>query len=157
MGGLEHDEHLARPIQREHRLRADVQPLDVRLKLIHGQAAERLDAGETFAFSLEAREVRFADPHVRMARDAGVRLKGRLMVESVIGEEDGGVGTLAAVLRGYVADGPDGPRLMKFERDGSGLISGLVQAEGLIDIPESAGDVHAGDPLAFIPFGEFGL
>jgi acetylornithine deacetylase len=38
-------------------------------------------------------------------RDAGVRLKGRLMVESVIGEEDGGVGTLAAVLRGYTADG----------------------------------------------------
>jgi len=38
-------------------------------------------------------------------RDAGVRLKGRLMVESVIGEEDGGVGTLAAVLRGYKADG----------------------------------------------------
>src|SRR5437868_8189885 len=38
-------------------------------------------------------------------RDAGVRLKGRLMIESVIGEEDGGVGTLAAVLRGYSADG----------------------------------------------------
>jgi acetylornithine deacetylase len=37
--------------------------------------------------------------------DAGVRLKGRLMVESVIGEEDGGVGTLASVLRGYIADG----------------------------------------------------
>jgi len=38
-------------------------------------------------------------------RDAGVRLSGRLIVESVIGEEDGGVGTLAAVLRGYRADG----------------------------------------------------
>jgi acetylornithine deacetylase len=37
--------------------------------------------------------------------DAGVRLKGKLIVESVIGEEDGGVGTLAAVLRGYKADG----------------------------------------------------
>lgn len=41
----------------------------------------------------------------RALRDAGVRLKGRLMVESVVGEEDGGVGTLAAVLRGYTADG----------------------------------------------------
>ena len=38
-------------------------------------------------------------------RDAGVRLAGRLIVESVIGEEDGGVGTLAAILRGYRADG----------------------------------------------------
>jgi acetylornithine deacetylase len=38
-------------------------------------------------------------------RDAGVRLKGRLLLQSVIGEEDGGVGTLAAVERGYRADG----------------------------------------------------
>jgi len=37
--------------------------------------------------------------------DAGVRLKGRLLLESVIGEEDGGVGTLAAILRGHLADG----------------------------------------------------
>jgi molybdopterin molybdotransferase len=59
--------------------------------------------------------------------------------------------------RGHITEGPDGPRLMKFARDGSGLISGLVEAEGLIDIPESMGDVRAGDPLAFIPFGEFGL
>jgi acetylornithine deacetylase len=36
---------------------------------------------------------------------AGVRLKGQLIVESVIGEEDGGAGTLATVLRGYRADG----------------------------------------------------
>jgi len=38
-------------------------------------------------------------------RDAGIRLNGRLIVESVVGEEDGGVGTLAAILRGYTADG----------------------------------------------------
>lgn len=38
-------------------------------------------------------------------RDAGVRLKGRLLIQSVIGEEDGGCGTLAAVLRGHTGDG----------------------------------------------------
>ncbi len=38
-------------------------------------------------------------------REAGVRLKGRLIVQSVIGEEDGGCGTLATLLRGYTADG----------------------------------------------------
>jgi acetylornithine deacetylase len=38
-------------------------------------------------------------------RDAGIQLRGQLFVESVVGEEDGGVGTLAAVLRGYRADG----------------------------------------------------
>jgi acetylornithine deacetylase len=38
-------------------------------------------------------------------RDAGVRLRGRLSVASVVGEEDGGTGTLAAILRGHTADG----------------------------------------------------
>ena len=38
-------------------------------------------------------------------RDSGVRLKGQLILESVVGEEDGGCGTLAAVLRGYRAEG----------------------------------------------------
>ncbi len=41
----------------------------------------------------------------RALREAGARLQGRLMVQSVIGEEDGGAGTLAAILRGYQADG----------------------------------------------------
>lgn len=38
-------------------------------------------------------------------RDAGIELEGQLLIQSVIGEEDGGVGTLAAVERGYRADG----------------------------------------------------
>lgn len=38
-------------------------------------------------------------------RDASVQLSGKVMIESVFGEEDGGAGTLAAVLRGYTADG----------------------------------------------------
>ena len=37
--------------------------------------------------------------------DAGVPLCGRLSVASVVGEEDGGTGTLATLLRGYTADG----------------------------------------------------
>ena len=38
-------------------------------------------------------------------RDAGLRLRGRLSVASVAGEEDGGTGTLAAILRGHTAHG----------------------------------------------------
>jgi len=41
----------------------------------------------------------------RALRDAGVRLRGRLLVASVAGEEDGGLGTLALLERGYRADG----------------------------------------------------
>jgi acetylornithine deacetylase len=37
-------------------------------------------------------------------RAAGVRLQGRVLLQSVIGEEDGGCGTLAAVQRGHTAD-----------------------------------------------------
>lgn len=37
--------------------------------------------------------------------DSGIRLKGRLLLQSVIGEEDGGIGTLATILRGYRGDG----------------------------------------------------
>lgn len=45
----------------------------------------------------------------------------------------------------------------KFRRDGSGLISGLRAADGLIEIAEAHGDVHIGDPVAFIPFSAYGL
>ena len=41
----------------------------------------------------------------RAIRDAGIRLGGRLSVASVVGEEDGGTGTLATLLRGHSADG----------------------------------------------------
>jgi len=60
--------------------------------------------------------------------------------------------------RGSLVTGADGALAVeKFARDGSGLISGLRVADGLIDIPEETGDVAAGDPVAFIPFTEFGI
>ena len=46
---------------------------------------------------------------------------------------------------------------MKFPRDGSGLISGLTRAEGLIEVTEEVTQVAEGDMVSFIPFGEFGL
>ena len=42
---------------------------------------------------------------VKAINDAGIQLKGKVIIESVVGEEDGGVGALACVLRGYKADG----------------------------------------------------
>jgi acetylornithine deacetylase len=41
----------------------------------------------------------------RAIADAGATLAGQLIIESVIGEEDGGCGTLACIERGYRADG----------------------------------------------------
>ncbi len=41
---------------------------------------------------------------VKAIKDAGVPVHGSLMVQSVIGEEDGGIGTFATLLRGYTGD-----------------------------------------------------
>jgi acetylornithine deacetylase len=41
---------------------------------------------------------------VRAIRQTGIRLKGSLQVQSVIGEEDGGVGAFAALKRGHTGD-----------------------------------------------------
>ena len=38
-------------------------------------------------------------------RNEGVRLQGDVHLQSAVGEEDGGLGTLASVLRGYTGDG----------------------------------------------------
>ncbi|MEZ5842988.1 MAG: molybdopterin molybdotransferase MoeA [Hyphomicrobiaceae bacterium] len=59
--------------------------------------------------------------------------------------------------RGILVDTPSGLAVDKFRRDGSGLITGLRVADGLIDIPEDHGDVARGDPVGFIPFSEFGI
>ena len=45
----------------------------------------------------------------------------------------------------------------KFARDGSGLISSLREADGLIEVAEEVTEVRKGDMVDFIPFTEFGL
>lgn len=60
--------------------------------------------------------------------------------------------------RGWLETGEDGePVARKFERDGSGLITGLRQASGLIEVDEDTTRVSPGDRLRFIPFSEFGI
>lgn len=52
-----------------------------------------------------------------------------------------------------------GGRMMvdKFKRDGSGLISSLRAADGLIEVAEDVTGVKRGDLVAYIPFTEFGI
>ena len=59
--------------------------------------------------------------------------------------------------RGLLKDTPRGLAVDKFERDGSGLISGLRAADGLIEVPEDVTAIRPGDGVAFIPFTEFGM
>lgn len=60
--------------------------------------------------------------------------------------------------RAYLQDGADGaPTAHKFSRDGSGLITGLREADGLIEIPEEVTSIARGDLVTFLPFAGFGL
>ena len=68
-----------------------------------------------------------------------------------------GVGAICDSGWSEVKETPRGLGVDKFARDGSGLISGLRAADGLIDIPENVPHVVPGDLVAFIPFSEFGI
>jgi len=51
---------------------------------------------------------------------------------------------------------PDG-RVGVFNSEGSGRISGLAWATGLVELPDEALDIAPGDPVRFMPFSCFGL
>ncbi|MGI9424878.1 MAG: molybdopterin molybdotransferase MoeA [Hyphomicrobiaceae bacterium] len=59
--------------------------------------------------------------------------------------------------RGTTVQAVDGLQVEKYPRDGSGLISGLRAADGLIDISEVRPSVERGDFVDFIPFSEYGI
>ncbi|AAV93628.1 molybdopterin molybdenumtransferase MoeA [Ruegeria pomeroyi] len=56
-------------------------------------------------------------------------------------------------LRARVRDG----RVEVFASEGSGRVSGLSWAEGLVEIGDDACHIRPGDPVRFIPYGSFGL
>jgi molybdopterin molybdotransferase len=59
--------------------------------------------------------------------------------------------------RGILKETTEGLAVDKFPSDGSGLISGLRAADGLIDVPETTAAIAPGDLVDFIPFSEFGI
>jgi acetylornithine deacetylase len=69
---------------------------------------------------------------VKALIDAGVKLRGDLVVESVIGEEDGGVGALATVLKDHRGDGAVvmEPTELKVAPAHSGALAFTVHVQG---------------------------
>jgi len=51
--------------------------------------------------------------------------------------------------------GPDGAEA--FRSEGSGRISGLSWAGGLVELADGAVHVRPGDPVRFLPYAGFGL
>jgi molybdopterin molybdotransferase len=60
-------------------------------------------------------------------------------------------------LRGWLELAGDQTVARSYPRDGSGLISSLRAASGLIEVPEDVTAIQEGDGVAFIPFSEFGI
>ncbi|ETW13641.1 molybdopterin biosynthesis protein [Roseivivax marinus] len=56
-------------------------------------------------------------------------------------------------LRARIRDG----RAEVFPSEGSGRVSGLSWAEGLVELPDGALTVTQGDPVRYLPFSSFGL
>lgn len=54
-------------------------------------------------------------------------------------------------LRARIRDG----RAEVFHSEGSGRISGLSWAEGLVELPDGAAEIRPGDPVRYIPYGSF--
>jgi molybdopterin molybdotransferase len=48
-------------------------------------------------------------------------------------------------------------RVDVFKSEGSGRISGLSWAEGLVELPDTALQITPGDPVRYIPFGSYGI
>lgn len=57
--------------------------------------------------------------------------------------------------REYLRARMRGGRAEVFKSEGSGRISGLSWAEGLVELPDGAAEIAEGDPVRFIPFGSF--
>ena len=60
-------------------------------------------------------------------------------------------------LRGILTELDGAMAVDKFPHDGSGLISSLRAADGLIELDEVTSSIRLGDPVSFIPFTEFGV
>ncbi|MFX0547277.1 gephyrin-like molybdotransferase Glp [Roseovarius sp. S1116L3] len=56
-------------------------------------------------------------------------------------------------LRARIREG----RAEVFRSEGSGRVSSLSWADGLVELPDSAAEIAPGDPVRYIPFGSFAL
>lgn len=61
-------------------------------------------------------------------------------------------------LRARLVAGPDGRTwVQRIEREGSGILSSLAEADGLVEVPEDATRIERGDLVEFVPFSELGV
>jgi molybdopterin molybdotransferase len=57
-------------------------------------------------------------------------------------------------LRAHLVSSAQGPIAQKFSEDGSGILSSMVETDGLIELAEDVTGVAQGDMVDFLPYGE---
>ena len=94
----------------------------------------------------------FARPALGLMAGEGWRVPTGLMLPAAFSKSK------KAGRREYLRARLDGEgRVEVFASEGSGRISGLVWAEGLVELGDEAREVRPGDPVRYIPFAEFGI
>ncbi len=94
----------------------------------------------------------FARPALGLMAGEGWRIPTGLVLPAAFSKSK------KAGRREYLRARPDGEgRVEVFASEGSGRVSGLVWAEGLVELADGAREVRPGDPVRYIPFSEFGL
>jgi molybdopterin molybdotransferase len=53
-----------------------------------------------------------------------------------------------------IGDSAGGFAAVKFERDGAGILTSMVEADGLVELPEDLTDLRRGTEVDFLPFSE---
>ncbi|MBR9842602.1 MAG: molybdopterin molybdenumtransferase MoeA [Rhodobacteraceae bacterium] len=93
----------------------------------------------------------FAGPAMGLMAGQGWQEPGRIAVPA--GFSKSKKAGRREYLRARLRDG----RVEVFASEGSGRISGLSWAEGLVELPDGAMEIEVGTPVTFIPYAGFGL
>jgi len=60
-------------------------------------------------------------------------------------------------VRSVLQQSEEGLRVSSYAKQGSGVLSSLVEADGLVELAEDLTQVEEGDLLTFFPFDQFGF
>jgi molybdopterin molybdotransferase len=99
---------------------------------------------------------------MRIARPVVLLLSGRRDIEPPLSRvqaafaHDKKTGRREWLRARLVRDGGGGLAAVKYPGGGSGILSSMVEADGLVELGEEQGPVSRGEMVDFLPFGEVG-
>ncbi|HJN23781.1 MAG TPA: gephyrin-like molybdotransferase Glp [Rhodospirillales bacterium] len=118
--------------------------------------------GETAFVGLPGNPVAAMVTFMRIARPVVLLLSGRRDIEPPLYRvqadfaHDKKTGRREWLRARLVRDGGGGLAAVKYPGGGSGILSSMVEADGLVELGEEQGPVSRGEMVDFLPFGEVG-